>query len=239
MSEILLQYERVNPTSWAYLSSLLTLALFFKFGRPLCLRNLDLILVILLAAVLLVRALIDSSIVRRPLLESNLTAGGLTFLSVSLLAFLTANIITGRPGDTDLYAVQRAEYLSHREASELEENTLDTHGPGFTFLFLLPHISTRALTAEAPVETPPDEPAPIVKPDNPANVLTARVTAVICQGLIVAGILLIARRHIDLPAMGLAAVGLYLLLPYTIRSLCCRCGRPSTGGGGLRGSGSA
>ncbi|MEO1497489.1 MAG: hypothetical protein AAFV43_10095 [Planctomycetota bacterium] len=245
MSEILLQYERVNPTSWAYLSSLLTLALFFKFGRPLCLRNLDLILVILLApgllcieqglrgkapevveqfgyvwllavnALLLVRALIDSSIVRRPLLESNLTAGGLTFLSVSLLAFLTANIITGRPGDTDLYAVQRAEYLSHREASELEENTLDTHGPGFTFLFLLPHISTRALTAEAPVETPPDEPAPIVKPDNPANVLTARVTAVICQGLIVAGILLIARRHFDLPVMGLAAVGLYLLLPYT------------------------
>lgn len=245
MSEILLQYERVNPTSWAYLSSLLTIALFFKFGRPICLRNLDLFLVILLApgllcieqglrgqvsevvervgyvwllavnALLLVRMLIDSSMVRRPLLEPNLTPAGLTFLAVSLLAFLTANIITGRPGDTDLYAVQRAEYLSHREASELEGNTLATHGPGFTFLFLLPHISTRALTAEAPPETPSDEPTPIVQADNPANVLTARVTAVLCQGLIVAGILLIARRHFEQARLGLAAVALYLLLPYT------------------------
>ena len=33
MSEILFQYEKVNPTSWAYLSSLLILALFFKFNR--------------------------------------------------------------------------------------------------------------------------------------------------------------------------------------------------------------
>ncbi|TWT46510.1 hypothetical protein [Botrimarina hoheduenensis] len=245
MSEILFQYERVNPTSWAYLSSLLTLALFFKFGRPLCLRNLDLLLIVLLApgllcieqglrgqasdlvarvgyvwllsvnALLLVRTLLDSSMVRRPLLEPNLTPGGLTFLAVSLLAFLTANIVTGRPGQTDLYAVQRAEHLSHREASELEGNTLATHGPGFTFLFLLPHISTRALTAEVPVAAAGEGPAPIVQADNPANVLTARTVAVLCQGLIVAGILLIARRHFDQSTLGLAAATLYLLLPYT------------------------
>ena len=33
MSVILYQYEKVNPTSWAYLSSLLMLALFSKFNR--------------------------------------------------------------------------------------------------------------------------------------------------------------------------------------------------------------
>lgn len=53
MSEILFGYSRPNPTTWAYLSSLLSLALFFKFGRFWTLRNLDLILIILLAPALL------------------------------------------------------------------------------------------------------------------------------------------------------------------------------------------
>lgn len=47
------QYQRVNPTSWAYLSSLLMLALFFKFNRLVSLRNVDLFLLIALAPGLL------------------------------------------------------------------------------------------------------------------------------------------------------------------------------------------
>ena len=54
MSEFLFQYEKVNPISWAYLSSLLMIALFFKFNRFWSVRNLDLILLILLAPGLLV-----------------------------------------------------------------------------------------------------------------------------------------------------------------------------------------
>lgn len=53
MSDILFQYERVNPTSWAYLSSLLMLALFFKFNRVFSVRNVDLFMLILLAPGLL------------------------------------------------------------------------------------------------------------------------------------------------------------------------------------------
>jgi hypothetical protein len=53
MSDILFHYEKVNPTSWAYLSSLLMLALFFKFNRVFSVRNLDLFLLILLAPGLL------------------------------------------------------------------------------------------------------------------------------------------------------------------------------------------
>ncbi len=53
MPEILFHYERVNPTSWAYLSSLLMLALFFKFNRLLSVRNVDLFLLISLAPGLL------------------------------------------------------------------------------------------------------------------------------------------------------------------------------------------
>ena len=53
MSDILFQYERVNPTSWAYLSSLLLLALFFKFNRIFSVRNVDLFMLISLAPGLL------------------------------------------------------------------------------------------------------------------------------------------------------------------------------------------
>ena len=48
MSEILFQYHKVDPTTWVYLSSLLTIGLFFKFSRLLSVRNLDLIGLILL-----------------------------------------------------------------------------------------------------------------------------------------------------------------------------------------------
>ena len=49
MSEILLNYQRVDPTTWIYLSSLLTIAIYFKFSRLWSLRNLDLIGLIALA----------------------------------------------------------------------------------------------------------------------------------------------------------------------------------------------
>jgi hypothetical protein len=53
MSEILFHYRKVDPTTWVYLSSLLTISLFFKFNRFWSVRNLDLALLILLAPGLL------------------------------------------------------------------------------------------------------------------------------------------------------------------------------------------
>ena len=53
MSEILFQYHKVDPTTWVYLSSLLMIGLFFKFNRFWSVRNLDLVLLILLAPGLL------------------------------------------------------------------------------------------------------------------------------------------------------------------------------------------
>ena len=54
MSEILFHYQKVNPTTWVYLSSLLMIGLYFKFGRFWSVRNLDLVLLILLAPGLLI-----------------------------------------------------------------------------------------------------------------------------------------------------------------------------------------
>lgn len=53
MSEILFHYHKIEPATWVYLSSLLMIGLFFKFNRFWSVRNLDLLLLILLAPGLL------------------------------------------------------------------------------------------------------------------------------------------------------------------------------------------
>ncbi len=175
MSDILFHYYRVNPTTWFYLASLLSIALFFKFNRVLSMRNLDLIGLILLApgllaveyggykantaaqqlgfvwifavtGLFLLRMLFDSLMVRRPMLEPNLSVGGLTFLGISLLVFLLANVITTRPQRDDLAAAATATKLEAGEG-HVDGDQLARLGPGYPLLFLLPQISTQRIFA--------------------------------------------------------------------------------------------
>jgi hypothetical protein len=267
MSEFLFRYETLEPTTWAYLSALLIIALFFKFNRIFSIRNLDLLLLLMLApgllgiqlgdeytsptaqlfgfwwlfgvnAVLLVRALWDSAMVRRPLLDPNMNASGLLFLAVSLFLFLMANVIASQPDSNDMLSAKRAHSLSHRQASKLEQISLETHGPGFPLIFTLPEISTaRMLGArgDLPADVDDDE-----KNEDPAaegtatandqatteetqpaddfttgQLVTAKVVAIISQAMIVLGMVLIGARHFENFTMGCAAAMLYLLLPYT------------------------
>ncbi|WP_153555983.1 hypothetical protein [Roseimaritima sediminicola] len=53
MSEILFHYKRPDPATWVYLSSFLTIGLFFVFHRFWSIRNLDIVLLLLLAPGLL------------------------------------------------------------------------------------------------------------------------------------------------------------------------------------------
>ncbi len=123
MREIFTHDFAISPTTWVYLSSLLMLSLFFKFNRLWSLRNVDLLAIILLApglvlidfgqhrnrppyemagyiwlftigGVLLIRMLLDSMMVRRPLLEPNLSLGGMIFLTVCLFGFLMYKVLT-------------------------------------------------------------------------------------------------------------------------------------------------
>ena len=123
MEQILYNYTPIHPTTWVYLSSLLTIAIYFKFSRVWSVRNLDLLGLIALAPGLLmiqpqheatvnqigyvwlfatggfflIRLLMDPMMVRRPLLEPNLSADGLTFATISLLIFLMVNVVTRKP----------------------------------------------------------------------------------------------------------------------------------------------
>jgi hypothetical protein len=228
MREVLVQYDPVNPTTWAYLSSLLMIAVYFKFNRILSMRNLDLMGLIALAPALLMvqygrahlntsiehagyiwlfavsglfmlRLLLDPAMVRRPLLEPNLSVGGLTFLGISLFVFLMANVVVGTPDAADVAGSERAADLVDRKAPDNELDSLRTHGPAFPLLFVLPQISTHSVLGdkglqEAPVETSETNPADSAEL---RHIVTARVMAILSQLAVVIGVVLVSMRHFD------------------------------------------
>ncbi|HEX4144605.1 MAG TPA: hypothetical protein VHY91_13955 [Pirellulales bacterium] len=241
MSDILFQYHKVDPTTWVYLSSLLTIGLFFKFSRLLSVRNLDLIGLILLAPGLLlveygvakelrgieqagyvwlfvvsgcflVRLLLDPLMVRRPLLEPNLSVGGMTFIGTSLLVFLLANVINSKLTADDLAGARKAQQVSHLESPAPEDNSLTRHGPGYPLLHLLPVISTQMLFVD---DTPRQTPQEREARRDVVLMATTRTMAILGHMAVVIGMVLIGFRHFDNIRTGIAAATLYLMLPYT------------------------
>jgi hypothetical protein len=243
MSDILFQYEKVNPTSWAYLSSLLMIALFFKFNRAFSVRNLDLFILISIApglllvkygfenesrqgveahaltmeklgflwlfvvqGVIMARFLLDSALVRRPLLDPNLNAAGLAFLGSSLLFFLMANVVTGQPDPADWSPA-----LSSVELKEQQDSgdSFTAEGPGYRLLYLLPRISTQTVIAGADGTPENNEQQQLIL------TTTVRVMAILSHVMIVAGLIVVGAWHFGNLTTGLSAATLYLLLPYT------------------------
>lgn len=244
MSDFLYHYQGIDPTTWVYLSSLLLIGLFFKFGRLLSVRNLDLLLLILLGpgllmihygqlrqgteaidttanvppqssdlvpndapaeqpsdsagsedteasrwvglevwgfmylfgvgGLILTRLLLDPIMVRRPLLEPNLTQGGLVFIGISLFVFLMANVIA----DEATLAPDAADYRIARVAPA------STQGPGYELLSVFPTELSKAFS-------------------------------IFGQLLVIVGMTLIGFWHFRNIVMGIGAAAMYLMLPYT------------------------
>jgi hypothetical protein len=252
MSDILFHYYRVNPTTWFHLSSLLSIALFFKFNRLWSVRNLDLAALVLMApgllavrygefkasaeteqagfiwmfaisGLLMLRMLFDSSMVRRPLLEPNLTAGGLVFLGLSLLLFQTANVINTPPEADAVAGAAAAEQLQARRPA-VDSDQLTRLGPGYPLLFLLPKLSTQRFFAPD-ADAAPDK-AGAAAAERQAegessrnrqaeHEATARIMAILAHLAIVAGTVAVGWLHFENAKLGIAASVLYLLLPYT------------------------
>ncbi|MGE0607426.1 MAG: hypothetical protein AB7O62_10055 [Pirellulales bacterium] len=241
MDQILFQYS-LNPTTWVYLSSLLTIALFFKFSRFWSVRNLDLIGLIAIApgmllvvigqglgragwepnetvarvgyvwlfvigALFLIRLLCDAMMVRRPLLEPNLTAGGLAFICISLLIFLFANVITAELRPEDWAGAKLAQ-----EGVPPKEATLGEHGPGYLQLLLLPNIPSKLQERQG------EDPAPEEQAKVQGRITTARILVILSHLAVVVGLVLIGYRHFDNIRTGIAVATLYLMLPYTAQT---------------------
>ena len=301
MSEILLYYRRPDPTTWVYLSSFLTLGLYFVFYRFWSVRNLDLVLLISLAPgllmvhegrerelrdlesqaiathefggpskidemavdvslamsqssavlalmqtsepagdadlvpssgplsdlesdaaqddvprpdvpytaqeiqrygfialfvvqmLILIRLLADSLMVRRPLLDPNLTTGGLNFISISLFLFMMANVVNSTPK------------IQVTQGPEL--------GPGYALMNMLPAIPTRPVSDAVGAGASVDVSGMDASQQRLATI--AKIMAILAHLAIVTGIVLIGNRHFGNLRAGVGAATLYLMLPYT------------------------
>jgi len=277
MREILFQYENVNPTTWAYLSSLLVIGLYFKFNRVWSVRNLDILLIILMApgllmvyfgqqninqamsevllpreidqlapiqggeidvkpslvdpedtkptrdellgqgaslekrgyvwlffvsALIVIRLFIDSTLVRRPMLEPNLTIGGMSFITCALFIFFMANIVFSQPSEADLRGVREATKSNPKDVEE----SLRHFGPGYRMLMIVPRIPTYQLATTEVSQRETTEQITIV---------ITKVMAILANLGLAVGVILIGYRHFDNVRMGMGAAMFYFLLPYT------------------------
>ena len=160
---------------------------------------------------LLVRLLADVTMARRPLLEPNLTTGGLIFSGCSLFVFLMANVIASKPTEDDLAGPREADQLLSGDGDEEEVSDESSaaaaarreqrHGPGYRVLYLLPNVSTM------PLEEGGNE--------RVRYVALAKTMAILSHLAIVAGMVGIGYRHFGNIKMGIGAATMYLILPYT------------------------
>jgi hypothetical protein len=154
--------------------------------------------------VLLVRLLLDPTMVRRPLLEPNLTAGGLTFIGCSLFVFLMANVITSHAPKLDRLNEQTSAQIAAAEA-KVETAHPAPHGPGYALLELIPNIPTNPLVPEG-VD---------LNEYGRAYIITAKLVAILCHLAVVLGIIAVGYWHFGNMKTGVGMASLYLMLPYT------------------------
>lgn len=185
-----------------------------------------------IGGVFLVRLLIDPLLVRRPLLEPNLSIGGLVFLACSLMAFLVANILTSSPTGDDLRGVQNSLKMIQREAAgESDIQQLQKRGPGNWLFNLFPAIqsfgeaaferqtletaSTELTPSMSSSEIKGSAQAPAALSDLQPYVIAARSLAIVSQIFIVLGLILFCHYHFDNFTVGVGLATIHLMLPYT------------------------
>ena len=276
MSQLLFFYVRPEPGTWVYLSVFLLVGVFFVFQRFWSVRNLDILLLVLLApgillvyegrklrrlapppvptnsvtfrpvqpllaaevdststasghfvavqpaqplaastamqkprstwtanqlefagfaavlaacGLLMIRMLIDPALVRRPLLEPNLSIGGLSFIGISLFLFLMSNVVTSDPE------------LSHQRGEKL--------GPGYALLNRLPNLPTTP-EHEGQIWNSGEDGS-----DRQWIYNLARALVIFSNLAIVIGIVGIGYWHFDNVKTGIGCATMYLLFPYT------------------------
>ncbi len=222
MQEILYGYK-LTPTTWAYISALMMIGTYFKFRRFWSVRNLDLIGLIafspallliyyglsnhrddlicagynwlfIMSGFFLVRLLLDPTMVRRPLLDPNLSASGLTFTGISLLVFLMANVITSPP--------ERLEHMLAQQGAPAPQN------PGYDFFYGFSSYSNKEIA-------PADEAPPEIRRQSLIRVAGTRAVVILAHLGVVIGMVWIGFRLFDNIHTGVAAATLYLLTFYT------------------------
>ena len=227
--ETLLRGYQVSDPTWFYLSCLLILAVFARFGRLVSVRNLDLALLLSIApglllvrqprpelgyvwlfvvsALLLVRALCDNLMPRRPQIRPNLNAAGLTFLCASAFVFLMARVMTEQPHQGTIETVKRAERMldghqtrvSAKLPEPTEEPTEVPAGPA-SQLLSAPVVQISRVTSSQPLNV---------------GLVAVRGLVVMAHLAVIAALIFVGWKLFNDFETGIATATLYMLLPCT------------------------
>ena len=106
---------------------------------------------------LLIRLLVDPTMVRRPLLEPNLTTGSMIFLILFFFMFWATNVVLKQAPPENLQGPITAARLMAGEASDYDG--LERNGPGYAVLFTLPMFRDSGIEPET---TPDGKESPLV-----------------------------------------------------------------------------
>lgn len=157
------------------------------------LQRIGFVYLLTIQAFILVRMMLDPIMSRRPLLDPNLTAGGLMFLGISLFVFMMANVVRSDP------------QTQYNQGPEL--------GPGYALMRMLPSIPTLPTSNQLDGFPADSRPEPTAAEKQLAVV--AKVLAILAHLGIVSAIILISNRHFGNTRAGVGCATLYLILPYT------------------------
>lgn len=215
----------ISGELWLLLSLVSLMTLFFKFSRIISLRNLDLFFLFALApgmmflvgasgrgagsftayALLLsgsmlwlIRCLADVGLGRRPLLEPNLNAAGLSFLGISVLLLLMVETISlpvkaGKERNPAETGLKPTEKQTEEASRNLPVKPIEDVG--------------KAVVEATPVALQGSQ--------NPPQEILSRIIATLSHLTIVVCLIIVGWRHFLRPVTGISAAVAYVLLPYT------------------------
>ncbi len=182
-----------------------------KRALSLVLLRISFLFLLIVAAVFVLRLLLDQLLVRRPMLDNNLSVGGLTFLVCSFLTFLVANIFVSSSMQTDVYGAQSAAEILG-DGLDKPASIHQEMGPAYPLLHLLPVIPTmiREPGLGATIGS-----AEASQQRSDALIWVSKLMAILSQFAIVGGLIALGRFHFNSVQTGVGMATLYLMLPYT------------------------
>ena len=210
----------LGPDIWLLLTLLMSVSIFVSFRRPWSLRNLDLLLLFILApgivalvgrgdsralvpfiwlfigtGLWIIRCLVDLGLPRRPLLEPNLNAPGLICLTFGMLILLVAESINLplRVGEA-------------RNPAASDDPGLDDHAR----VPAVSQVGDGDFVGPLPMPTRPG-----VVRWRSTQIILSRVLAGLSHVGVVVSLVLVGRRRFGKPLAGISAASCYAVLPYT------------------------
>ena len=240
MSKFLFEYHPISPTTWVYLSSLVVIGLFFKFGRFFCLRNLDLLLLLAFSPGLLLvyfgyqsqsmptenpivsQAATDAAEAEPEVTTSDAAAPP---ARLSQSAWIKRLGYFWMLGCALLWLIRTAVDPMLVRRPMLVPN-VTVGGLAFLgaslFVFLMANVIATPALAEQGMPVRMDQLMELRREAGPGYVIldalpvsAHKVLAIISHLAVAVGLILIGHRHFNNTANGFGAAMLYFMLPYT------------------------